>query len=330
MQFGATNMMLVLPLMAGILAQGAEYRISGPTTQENLSIFLIHGANKSVKKFLTLSEGLEQHKVIVYETGRVNELAIENTSPDEDVYIQSGEIVKGGQQDRTFKDDLILGAKSGKVPIAAFCVEHGRWSRRGDEAVHVFSSAPQAVATKQMKMAVRAADQSRVWSEVAKAQDQLSMTAGSGVRAPASPSSFMLSLESRPVEQQIDGFLHVFLPLIDGQTDVIGYAFAVNGKVNSAEVYATHDLFQKLWPKLIRASAVEALANYQREMKFTLPTFEAVRAAIVDADHGQGTERDVNARTVLVKKETAQNVVFETRDKTQPASAWVHRSYMTK
>jgi hypothetical protein len=265
----------------------------------------------------------------VYETGSVNELAIENVSADEDVYIQSGEIVKGGQQDRTLKDDLILPTKSGKVPIASFCVEHGRWSRRGQEAVRNFDSAPQALASKQMKMAVRVAgNQQQVWNEVSRAQDRMSSAVAGAVRAPASPTSYMLSLESPQLQQSVDGYIRELSGSPDGQSDVIGYAFAVNGKINSADVYASNDLFRKLWPKLLRASAVEAVTSLQPGANFEKPSFAAVQASLVDADHGKASAREVNARTAVVMKETDRNVLFETRDKAQ--NAWVHRSYITK
>jgi len=55
---------------------------------------------------------MEQKKVTVFETGNVNQLAIENTSA-ETVYVQGGDIVKGGQQDRVFTTDLVLPPKSG-------------------------------------------------------------------------------------------------------------------------------------------------------------------------------------------------------------------------
>src|SRR5437773_5252399 len=120
-------------------AAAADHRLSGPYTHDNLSIFLIHGANQpSAKTFLTLQEALDQKKVVVYETGNVNQLAIENFS-GEDVYVQSGDIVKGGQQDRVFPDDFVLPKTSGRVPISSFCVEQGRWTRRGTERADRFS-----------------------------------------------------------------------------------------------------------------------------------------------------------------------------------------------
>src|SRR6185295_12177375 len=127
-----------------------EYSLSGPYIHKNLSIFLVHGANRINENILTLQEALEQKKVIVYETQDVNELAIRNVS-NQDVYVQAGDIVKGGQQDRMISVDLIVPPKSGKMPIAAFCVEHGRWSARGSEQSASFSSSADAVATKDIK-----------------------------------------------------------------------------------------------------------------------------------------------------------------------------------
>ena len=113
--------------------EAGDYRLSGPYTHKNLSIFLVHGKNViKARSFLTLQEALVQKKVVVYETKSVNELSIQNFS-DEDVFVQSGDIVKGGAQDRMIGVDLIVPPRSGKLPISAFCVEHGRWSGRGSE-----------------------------------------------------------------------------------------------------------------------------------------------------------------------------------------------------
>src|SRR5260370_41598185 len=133
-----------------------EYRLEGPFTQDNLTVLLIHGQDKiKGQTFLTLQEALVQKKVIVRETREVNQLSIENVSREE-VYVQSGDIVKGGQQDRMLVVDLILPPRSGKIPIAAFCVENGRWSQRGSEEVTVFNSSSNAVASREIKLAAKA------------------------------------------------------------------------------------------------------------------------------------------------------------------------------
>src|ERR1051326_6982385 len=82
-----------------------DYRLEGPFTQGNLSVFLVHGKDKiKGETFITLQEALVQKKVVVRETREVNELSIENISGEE-VYVQSGDIVKGGQQDRMLVTD---------------------------------------------------------------------------------------------------------------------------------------------------------------------------------------------------------------------------------
>src|SRR5215510_2245518 len=61
--------------------QTTAYRLSGPYSHQNLSIFLVHGnQSEPTKAFLTLQEALAQKKVVVYETRSVNELTIENLS----------------------------------------------------------------------------------------------------------------------------------------------------------------------------------------------------------------------------------------------------------
>lgn len=318
---------LAVPLLGQSQSSGG-YRISGPFTHDNLSIFLLHGSSKNGQSFLTLEEAIDQHKAVVYETRSVNELAIENLS-DQDIFIQSGDIVKGGAQDRTLKDDLILPSKSGKVSLNAFCVEHGRWTRRGNEALDTFNGSHDAVASKQLKMAVRMkSDQREVWNSVAQAQAMMSSNLRTEVRAPASPTSLAMTLDTPVVQRSIDGYLQELAGIVNGKNDVVGYAFAINGKVNTADVYASHELFAKLWMKQLRATCIEAVMNSTAQ-KFDPATTGALKAALQDADSGKATTREVTVRTEVVMKESAQSVEFETRDRSQNG-AWIHRNYMTK
>src|SRR5690606_9494854 len=104
--------------------QVGPYTLSGPYVHENLAIYLVHGRGALPgKQYLTLDEALAARKAVVHETGNVGELAVENLDPTLDLYISAGDIVKGGQQDRTIAQDLIVKPNSGRVPIGAFCVE---------------------------------------------------------------------------------------------------------------------------------------------------------------------------------------------------------------
>ncbi|MGH9969812.1 MAG: ARPP-1 family domain-containing protein, partial [Pyrinomonadaceae bacterium] len=309
-------------------SQAGDYRISGPYTHKNLTIFLIHGKNLiESKNFLTLQEALEQKKVVVYETQDVNELAIENLS-NEDVYVQSGDIVKGGQQDRLLSVDLIVPPKSGKMPIAAFCVERGRWSKRGSEQVANFSTSTDVAATKEIKLAAKQSNsQGGVWENVTVAQDKLSSNVGTRVNSTASESSLQLAVENRKVQETASGYTKALADIVKGKDDVIGHAFAINGQINSADVYASNVLFNKLWPKLLKANAIEAIAELQKDGKFQPPTEADVRSFLAEAERGQVSEKEVTARVKLLTRESDQNIFFETRDGARKG-VWIHRNYI--
>jgi hypothetical protein len=334
-------------LALSLAAPAEDYRLSGPYTHDNLSIFLIQGTKQpSAKTFLTLQEALAQKKVVVYETGNVNQLAVENFS-SEDVYIQSGDIVKGGQQDRVFPDDFLLPSKSGRMPIASFCVEQGRWTRRGSERADRFNVSTDALSTKSLKLAARKReDQGAVWREVAVARSQLAQAvgpssapggvgsdvgAGHGLAslASASPTSMQLALENKQVTEAAGGYIGKLSGIIENRPEIVGYAFAINGKLNSADVYATHDLFRRMWPKLLKASSIEAVAEKRGQTKSAPPDAHAVQAALSDAEHGRESTKDVASRLRVVMRETEKGILFETRERDQQG-AWIHRSYVMK
>ena len=309
--------------------QAGDYRLTGPYTHKNLTIFLVHGKNVlKAKSFLTLQEALVQKKVVVYETQSVNELSIQNFS-NQDVYVQAGDIVKGGQQDRMIGVDLIVPPRSGKLPISAFCVEHGRWSGRGDERASVFSSSADAAATKEIKLAAkRSNSQGGVWESVTVAQDKLSRNVGARVNSPVSASSLQLAVENNKVQETADSYVKALDGVVNSSNDVIGYVFAINGKVNSADIYGSNVLFRKLWPKLLKANAVEAIAELQGG-KFKPASAESVQGFLSDSDKAKGSPKDVSARVNLMTREDEENILFETRDR-QQNGAWVHRNYIKK
>jgi hypothetical protein len=308
----------------------SKYRLSGPYTHKNLTVFLIHGRDQTTKPFLTLQEALAQKKVKVYETRDVNELAIQNLS-NEDIYVQAGDIVRGGDQDRMISVDFIVPPKSGRMPIAAFCVESGRWNKRGNEEAAVFSSSDNSVATKELKLAAKSANsQQAVWQNVTAAQEKLSRNVGGNVSSPVSSSSLELSIENSKVKETSAAYIDELDGILTNKPDVIGYVFAINGKVNSADVYASRALFAKLWPKLLKASAVEAIAELNKDADSAQPVAsEMVENFLVESEKPAAAAKEVTTRVRMVTREDDKNVLFETQDR-QQKDGWVHRNYIKK
>lgn len=356
----------------------ANYTLSGPYTHENLTIFLLHGVDQSRGPApLTLQEAMKQKKVVVRETGDVNELTIQNRS-NQEVFVQAGDIVKGGQQDRVLALDLIVPPRSGRIPIEAFCVEQGRWSRRGQEAVAAFSASNNMLASKELKIAAKAkGSQGEVWANVSKAQaklaenvvvadsapatararrgaapaaglglgqaraadlssagERIEAAGATGLTAPsvvsaASPSSLQLTLENKLVKDTANDYVKKLSSIIAGKRDVIGFVFAINGQLNSADVYSSNALFAKLWPKMLEASAVEAIAEFKADGQFEPVKKEEAQAFLLAAQDGKTETKKVLARTSVVKSETGKSLFFETRDGRR-SDGWVHRNYLAK
>jgi hypothetical protein len=338
-----------LPFAAPAFAD-AGIQVSGPIVHDNLAIYLVHGAGGGGAVPLTLQEALAKGAVKVRETGSVNELTVENTGKDE-VYVQAGDIVKGGQQDRVLSVDLLLPPRSGEVAIAAFCVEPGRWTARGNEDVRQFSSAASAMPSHEAKVAMRAyavtaaapaadasastmayagggvgASQQEIWSTVRKTQDSLSRSVGALVAAPASPSSLQLSLENDKLKQAQTAYIAALQGAGATGDDVVGYVFAINGKINSGDVYASNALFRKMWSKLLAANVTEAI-SVKEVAGAALPSVKDVEAFLAAASSGVKAERAINASVRLTTLDGEASLYAETR---RVDGSWVHRNYLAK
>jgi hypothetical protein len=262
-----------------------KYRLSGPHTHGNLTLFYIHGPDTVPgKTVLTLKEAMEKKVVTVHETSNVNTLTIENTSTEVEVFVMSGDVVKGGKQDRVIAFDLVLPIKSGVVPLPSFCVEHGRWTKRGAEATEQFGCPDTQICSKELKVAVNGSrQQGEVWKEVEAAQGKISSNIGRAVNNAASPSSLQLALEDKDLQAKVAEYETALAGGCRQPSDIIGMAVVVNGEVSGADVFGSAELFRKLYPKLLKAAATEAFSEFKKDKTFETCKAEAVDAFFVEA-----------------------------------------------
>jgi hypothetical protein len=348
---------LVLSALAGFAAAPSSdpIRISGPVTHENLTVYFIHGTSAPGKAPLTLEEALAKRAVEVRETGNVNQLEIEN-SGNEPVFIQAGDIVKGGQQDRTLMVSLLLPPKSGRIPIASFCVEQGRWSARGKEDVKTFASSSGHVPSRDMKIAMQAPakaaepvtnaagvsqrgqnalprtgdetsrKQRAVWDGVSRLQKNLADKVGAPVAAPESASSLQLALENKKLVTEQKAYVEALRKAGEASDDVIGYVFAINGQISSGDVYPSNALFRKMWAKLLNAGATEAIGHRNDAPAAPPPSIEAVNGFLAAAEQGAKEEKPLTAGLRQETREGDKAYLFETAS----ANGFVHRNYLAK
>ncbi len=347
----ATAAVLPGALSGRARAAPADTAISGPFTYGNLAIYFVHGSSATGPVPLTLQEALAKGTVRVVETGSVNELRIEN-SGSEDVFIQSGDIVKGGRQDRVLTVSFVLPKNSGEVPVAAFCVEHGRWSARGAEDAAHFASSYNSLPSREAKLAMKAPlpaaavtppnaqpfsssrysssetgeRQRAVWNEVAKTQDKLSAGVNAPVASPASSTSLELSLENDKLKQLRAEYTKA---LEDKATasDILGFVFAVNGRINSADVYPSNGLFRKMRAKLLGAAVTEAVGESKDAAAGKAPPVDAVRDFLSAAEKGKSQAQEIGN---LARQETRDADASLFVQASRPGGEWVHRNYLAK
>ena len=316
------------------------HQVSGPYAHSNLAIYVVHGPDRLTGwKFLTMAEAIEQKKLVVHETGNVEELMVENKSSDEHIYMQSGEIVKGGKQDRTLKYDHLIPPKSGKEPIASFCVDEGRWAQRGEESAEIFAAGALAN-TNELRVAIKGgASQGKVWAKVRKSQRKMRISAISNADLDAEDMNDIFDEEDgggesvdgifnedgvgtashqrvaghEKVRELVKDYVGTLSKVIDDNQDAVGFAYAVNGEIIGADLYGSRALFRKLWPKLRDATAQEAFGELDKDKAFDTPAVRDVKAFILAARRGGVTEKKISPKVILRRRETDESLLFELR-----------------
>ena len=274
----------------------SEWRLLDPVTYENISVFpVVSSQSQDTSPFLTLEEGLATGEVTVAEQGAqvlqrsrdgrpiylppstpgasVNQLVLINRSR-RPLLLLAGELVSGGKQDRVIGKDRIVPVGAPPLPLDVFCVEHGRWTGSSQ-----FAAAKTIVHPSVRERAAVDQEQKEVWDAVrngttAKAAPAApppqisaysiqSAIAGNAGRTEAYEKIY----ESQAVGVSIDDFVNEvqrrFAQATSGLKGerVVGVVVAYGGEVAWSDIFASGDLFDHYWRKLLRSYAVEALTR---------------------------------------------------------------------
>jgi hypothetical protein len=223
------------------------------------------------------------------DSAEVNRLVLINNSK-RPLLLLAGEIVAGGKQDRVIGKDRIVPAESDPVDLSVFCVEPGRWvasSNQFGASGTTYGSARgvaggvgggTAGGTLMAQPSVRAKamgdkDQGQVWAEVRKQQQSMAVEVTGATPSPAtaelmpSTSSYAVVMENKNVKEKVDEVAKPieqnYQSLIKQLRDrkAVGVVVAVNGRIIWSDIFASTELLEKYWPKLVRSYASEAVAQ---------------------------------------------------------------------
>ncbi len=271
-----------------------EWRLLDPVTYQNISIFpVVSSYNQDTSPFLTLEEGLATGEVLVREQGSeglarsrdgrpiyipqptgasVNQLALINRSK-RPLLLLAGELVSGGKQDRVIGKDRIVPVGGPPLPLDVFCVEHGRWTGSSQFAAAntiVHPSVRERAAVDQKQTEVWDAVRSGTTAKAAPAAPPPQISAYSiqgAIAGNGRTEAYEKIYESRAVGVSIDDFVNEvqrrFAQATSGLKNerVVGVVVAYGGDVGWSDIFASSDLFDHYWRKLLRSYAVEALTR---------------------------------------------------------------------
>jgi hypothetical protein len=284
------------------------YRVLAPITSGNLTIFpVVSDGQVNTSMFLTLDEGIRSGEVVVSESGMVQPLVRrrgQNTRPrtggaevntlmlvnnsKKPLLLLAGEIVTGGKQDRVIAKDRIVPAESDPIDLGVFCVEPGRWTGHTEKFGALGGIAQPNVRANAMAKK----DQQQVWDSVrgsnAGAMETVEVTAaaptmdtasaqvaGRALGEMRSTTSYAQVMNNKAVQKEVDKIAKPiesrYRSMIKElrEQNAVGVVVAVNGEILWADIFASNDLLEKYWPKLIRSYATEAMTQGAKAGKVT-------------------------------------------------------------
>jgi hypothetical protein len=281
------------PTSATVDLLGTTMRVSGPYAHDNLTVFLVHSDKQDNRDYLTLDEGLTKGVVKITEQDQASVGALEmDNQSDRPLYLQEGERLSGGKQDRTIIASMVVPAKSGKTTVPTFCIEQTRWVEGKSGKSFGFTSNA-ALAPKGVRGAGKLEDsQNGVWDCV-KVQK---VTASSKLQSANTNSSANEMLDSPQVQKVSEEYATALESALRDRSDAIGFAIAVNGQLEEVNVYPNHALLKRLYPRLVRSYAVQAvMLKDQKEAGTSVALADVVRF-MQDGNEKSKKEKKIDAR----------------------------------
>lgn len=224
-----------------------QIEIGMPEQYRGVTIFpLILRRPVAAMNLKTLDEALREGWVEIREKehAEVPVVLVRNNSRYR-VFWMAGAIIVGGKQNRNVRDDVLLRPRSDFVEIPVYCGERGRWV----EIRPMFEAAGVVAHPRLRRQVAIGKSQSSVWSEIEGHGRAL------GVDSPTD--DYKRSYEEEGVRKKLEDYIHHFR---SGRTaDTVGLLAAPHNRILGGDFFSDPELLAKLWQKLLRSYAAEAL-----------------------------------------------------------------------
>jgi hypothetical protein len=266
-----------VPELASYLSR---LEVDRPLIYRNLAVFPIlpRGVQSPGGSWLTLDQALASGVLAVTEKeggGSVPVIHVANGSRDAYVFAMAGEVLSGGKQTRTVRQDFVL-APGQAVHVGVYCVEAHRWSG-GEGLTSSGFLVPQSI-HKELR---RGTSQQDVWEEVAGSNAALGTENATG--------SLEVGLKAGPVRDRLDEVRKAIVPGVPAHA--VGFIFMCGSRPLGAEMFGRPGLARALLPKLIDAYAVDVTVKLRGDHPTPPPGNLAQARAFLDRIRQVGSVR---------------------------------------
>jgi hypothetical protein len=227
--------------------------VGRPAAHQGLTIVPIYRTDAPrPKDWVLFDEAVKNGWIEIAELdgGRVPQVRISNLSK-RTIFLMGGEILTGAKQDRILASDLLLGPGTRNLVAPVFCVEHGRWTASTPTFTTKNNIGTFDLRAKAMARSESA--QTEIWDTVAAQNARVGASSPTG--------AYQDAYESEGARKTIAEIETRMASIPRLMKDTVGVVIALGGRIVSADVFADPALFQRQWPKILRASALAALGR---------------------------------------------------------------------
>jgi hypothetical protein len=230
-----------------------DLEVGEPIYYENLTVIPVYSTRiRDNSHYSTLDEALDHGWLEMSELGggSVPRVKVTNRSSNY-IFIMGGEILTGCRQDRLVGRGVLLRPKARNVIIPVYCVEQGRWTYESE----TFYSKRNLGTSRLRAEGQKASDgaQKDIWDRVSAMCKRAGL--GSGT------SRFQEAYESDETLRRISGVEKTMERIPYLYPDAVGAVIGVGRHITSVDIFANPSLFKRMWPKLLRSSALAAFCD---------------------------------------------------------------------
>ena len=228
-----------------------------PQVYKNMTVIPLIVQDDKFIDYISIKEAEELELIEIVETETVGQLEVVNKS-DKQILIPFGMTVRGGKQDRTIWEPILLpvGGKQSivsenpgrikqKYIIPAKCVEQSRWNYSKSRG---FKSSSTRLHPNVAFEAISAAGQSGVWNEIQSHRAEMNYASS------IAPTQSYLEI-TQESEKQTENFVKHFKRV----QNQCGIAVFINGEFIGIEFYTNIEVWNTMSNDILKAFSIEAL-----------------------------------------------------------------------